>query len=256
MKWFKFVNKITNGIAAAELYISGYIDDVNWTGTDVTPFDFKAELDALNGIDVDLYINSGGGNVFAGNQIGHFINRYPGKVTGHVDGIAASIASGIYAACDVRKIYKNSMIMIHKPSGIAIGTADDMIKTAEVLDGIQNALATTYAEVSKKSIKEINKMMNDETWFTGEEAISAGFADELEAKKSFSSSVQNRTAIINGQSFDMDKYKAFPVEKLVVQTENNATAPAPVDCSIPKHDYSIFENQLTINDTLIKEIVV
>jgi len=251
MSWFKFVNKIVNEIKIAEIYINGFIDDVNWTGSDVTPTDFKNQLDALGDVNqIDLYINSGGGNVFAGIQIGNFLKRHPANVIGHVDGIAASIASGIYAACDVRKVYKNSMIMIHKPSGIAIGTADDMIKTAEVLDSIQNALAATYAEASKKPIKEINKMMDAETWFTGEEAIASGFADELEAQKSFSSTVQNRTAIINGQSFDMDKYKSFPVEKLALQTENNATIPAPVV------DYSIYENQLTINDTLFKELAV
>jgi len=254
-KWYKIVNKITNGIAVAELYINGFIDDINWTGSDVTPSDFKSELDALGDVaQIDLYINSGGGNVFAGIQIGNFLKRHPANVIGHVDGIAASIASGIYAVCDVRKVYKNSMIMIHKPSGVAIGTADDMIKTAEVLDSIQNALATTYAETSKRPVKEINKMMDAETWMTGEEAIAAGFADELEAEKSFSSSIQNRTVIINGQSFDMDKYKAFPVEKLVIQTKNNSPLPAPDgDCSIPKHDYSNHENQLSFTETFIKE---
>src|SRR5574341_2134233 len=71
------------------------------------------------------------------------------------------------------------MYMMHMPTGLVIGTAGDMRKTAESLDKIRDAMATTYISKTKKEKAQIMAWMEDETWFTGQEAFDAGFADEM-----------------------------------------------------------------------------
>ncbi len=141
---------------------------------------FLAELGALpDGTPVDLRLNSPGGSVFDAVAIYNALKRHAGTVTVWIDGIAASAASYVAMAGDEIVMPENAFLMIHDPSGLAMGTAGDMRAMAEALDKIAGSLVRGYAAKSGKSDDEIAALMAAETWFDAADAVAAGFADRL-----------------------------------------------------------------------------
>jgi ATP-dependent Clp protease protease subunit len=101
----------------------------------VTAKGFLAELGALEeGAEIDLRLNSPGGSVFDAVAIYNALKRHNGAVTVWIDGIAASAASYIAMAGDKVIMPENAFLMIHDPSGVVMGTAEDMRSTASALD--------------------------------------------------------------------------------------------------------------------------
>ena len=99
-----------------ELLLYGEISDISWWGDEVTPKQFKEDLDALGDIDVlNVYINSPGGDVFAGQAIYSMLKRHKAQVKVYIDGLAASIASLVAMAGDKVIMPANAMMMIHNP---------------------------------------------------------------------------------------------------------------------------------------------
>ncbi|SFK78536.1 MULTISPECIES: head maturation protease, ClpP-related [Rhodobacterales] len=141
---------------------------------------FLAELGALpEGMPVDLRLNSPGGSVFDAVAIYNALKRHEGTVTVWIDGIAASAASYVAMAGDEIVMPENAFLMIHDPSGLAMGTAGDMRAMAEALDKIAGSLVRGYAAKSGKPDDEIAALMAAETWFDAADAVAAGFADRL-----------------------------------------------------------------------------
>lgn len=141
---------------------------------------FLAELGALpDGTPVDLRLNSPGGSVFDAVAIYNALKRHAGTVTVWIDGIAASAASYVAMAGDEIVMPENAFLMIHDPSGLAMGTAGDMRAMAEALDKIAGSLIRGYAAKSGKPDDEIAALMAAETWFDAGDAVAAGFADRL-----------------------------------------------------------------------------
>ena len=97
------MNKFWNFKAAGgkgELYLYGEISDSSWFGDEVTPAQFQKDLAALGDIDnLDIFINSPGGDVFAGITIYNMLKRHKAAKTVHVDGLAASSASIVAMRC-------------------------------------------------------------------------------------------------------------------------------------------------------------
>ena len=156
-------------------------DEIGMWG--VTAADFARELKALgDATDLTLRINSPGGSVFDALAIYNTLRRHPATVTATVDGIAASAASVIAMAADKLVMPANSFLMIHDPSGLVMGTADDMREMSDVLDSIKTALVNTYHRKTKDSltVADIAAMLSEETWLTAEEAVGFGLADEIE----------------------------------------------------------------------------
>ena len=139
---------------------------------DKAPQDVKEFLDQLENVSkINVHINSGGGSVFGGIAIYNMLKRFDAEITVYVEGLAASIASVIAMAGDKIIIPANAQMMIHKPSSCAWGNADEMRKEADILDGCQKAILTTYMEHAKEGVTEeqINDLINAETWKNGEE---------------------------------------------------------------------------------------
>lgn len=179
-KFWNFINKGKTG----ELMLYGEISSVTWYGDEVTPKNFKADLDALGDIDtLNIYINSPGGDVFAGQSIYSMLTRHKAKKVVYVDGLAASISSVIAMAGDVIKMPKNAMMMIHNAWTIAAGNKDDLRKIAEDMEKIDETIVGVYAAKTGKSEEDIKALMDAETWMGADEAIELGFADEVEEAK-------------------------------------------------------------------------
>lgn len=148
---------------------------------------FADSLKALGNVSaLDLYINSPGGSVFEGLAIYNQIKRFAGEKIVHIDGIAASIASVIAMAGDEVRIAANGTIMIHDPWGMAMGTAEEMRKTAASLDKTRDVLLENYVARTGGKREEISAWMAAETWMNADEAIERGFATSKTEEKQFS----------------------------------------------------------------------
>ena len=160
----------------AELHFYGEIvcdEWEKWSDLDTCPEDVLNYLSKIeNSKELDIYINSGGGSVFAGLGIYNILKRHKGRKTVYVDGLAGSIASIIAMVGDEIIVPSNSFIMIHKPLCGVIGNANDMREMADTLDRIEEGLINTYKTKLKDNvdIETIKAMVNAETWLTGEEA--------------------------------------------------------------------------------------
>lgn len=137
--------------------------------TAVTPKDLQEEIDELSDQDVlDIYINSNGGEVFAATAMTAMLKRAKDKgikVNTYVDGIAASSASLIAMAGDTITVYDSSMIMIHKPISYTIGNSEDMLKSAETLENVENAtMIPLYMTKALVDEEEIKALVTAETW--------------------------------------------------------------------------------------------
>lgn len=151
----------------------------NWFGEGIGAKEFLAEINAIKSPHIDMHINSPGGAVFEGAAIYNAIKRHPATVHTYIDGIAASIASVIALAGDRIIMAANALFMIHNPSGMAFGTAEEMRKTADILDKVCGTMIGTYMEKSGKTEAEIKALLDAQTFMDADEAMEAGFCDEI-----------------------------------------------------------------------------
>jgi ATP-dependent Clp protease protease subunit len=218
-----------NNSSVGELMLYGDISEYSWWDDDVTPKQFKEDLDALGDIsELKIYINSGGGDVFAGQAIHSMLKRHSATKTVYIDGLAASIASVIAMAGDKIIMPKNAMMMIHKCWTLAIGNADDMRKMADDMDKIDESIIAAYVEKTGLDAEDIIELMTDETWMTAQDALDYGFADEIEESKQVAASMKNGMLLINGQEMDLSRFQNVPeFPKVKKPTRARAEPPVP-----------------------------
>lgn len=140
--------------------------------------DFAALL-AAAGDDVEIHINSSGGTVTDGFHMANLLRSHGGKTVAIIEGVCASAATFLAAACDRVKAYEASLIMVHGPWGGVQGNAAKMRESAELLDKLAEGMASLYR---RRGISEevIAKWMGSEsTYFTPEEALAAGLIDAV-----------------------------------------------------------------------------
>lgn len=169
--WYRIQNNAPARAATVSIY-----DEIGYYG--VTAADFAAEVSALDVDTIDLRLNSPGGEVFDGIAIHNALKNHPATVNVTVDGLAASAASFIAMAGDRIVMGRGSQMMIHNAHGMCIGEAKDMRQLADQLDRIGDTIAGFYAERAGGDVAEWRERMAAETWYSGEEAVAAGLADE------------------------------------------------------------------------------
>lgn len=169
----KFWN-ITNN----ELRLDGTIAEESWWGDEVTPKAFREELKTVKG-DITVYINSPGGDVFAGSQIYTALKEHKGKVTVKIDGLAASAASVIAMAGDTVVMAPTAYMMIHNPLTCVFGNKEDLKKASKVLDEVKEGLLNAYEDKTGLAREKISALMDAETWMSARSALELGFCDEV-----------------------------------------------------------------------------
>ena len=174
-KWFNIVNKADK----SEIWIYEQIGEDFWSGGGITAKSFQKELATIKSSQIDLHINSPGGEIFDGITIYNLIKQHPANVTTYIDGLAASIASVIAMAGNEIYMAENALMMIHNPWGFAMGDSDEMRKTADLLDKIKESLIVAYNSKSGMKDEEIQSLMAEETWMSAQEAMDYGFVDEI-----------------------------------------------------------------------------
>lgn len=190
------VRKIVNFAVSAADTAVGDLTLYGPVGFEFDGFTDREVADALAGAgDVEtlnVFINSPGGDVFQGEAIYTQLVRHSANVTVNVDGLAASAASLIAMAGDRIVMSGAAQMMIHNPFMLAIGDAENMRRAAESLDRVQGTLADIYADRSGADRDDVLRMMAEETWFTAEGAVEAGFATEIASRKSVDAAVPER----------------------------------------------------------------
>ncbi len=156
-----------------------------WTGGGVTAKKVSAQLRAIGERDVEVHINSYGGDMFEGIAVYNVLREHPHNVTVKVMGMAASAASIIAMAGDQVEIGAASFLMIHNCWVIAMGNRHDMAETAAWLEPFDGAMADVYAARSGADRDEIVQWMDAETYMSGSTAVDRGFADELLSADAF-----------------------------------------------------------------------
>ena len=170
-----FLTVKNSTLQTADLYFYGEIVS-DWWGAwddlDQYPEAIRDFLTEHEGKDLNIYVNSGGGSVFAGLAIYNMLLRHKGKKTVYVDGIAASIASVIALAGDEIIIPSNAFMMIHKPWNACCGNADDYRKVAEDLDAVETGIINVYKAhlADGADLETVKELVAAETWLNGEEA--------------------------------------------------------------------------------------
>jgi ATP-dependent Clp endopeptidase proteolytic subunit ClpP len=130
--------------------------------------------------ELDVYLNSPGGDVYDGIAIRNALRQHSARVNVTVDGIAASAASFLMTAGDTVTMGAHAEVMIHDAWTIALGNADDMRTVAADLDRISDSIAGMYAEKAGGEQSSWRALMKAETWYSAEEAVAAGLADRLD----------------------------------------------------------------------------
>lgn len=175
-------NKIVSkgGEAAIYLYdpIVGDRATAEWWGG-VCPQDFVPALRALEAEEITLYTNCPGGDVFAAEAMCQALREHPAKVRMQIEGFAASAATSIACACDEVVATPASKYMIHQTWTLAIGNADDLLQTVDLLRKCDDAMYDAYERRSGQARQQIVDWCKGETWFTAEDAVKFGFIDSV-----------------------------------------------------------------------------
>jgi len=177
--------------AADTISIFDIIGEDFWTGGGFTAKRAAAALRSIGNKDVNVQINSPGGDVFEGIAIYNLLRAHPAKVNIQIMGWAASAASIIAMAGDTVSMGPGTFLMVHNAWGVVVGNRHDLRASADVLEGIDQGLVDIYAARASIDRKAIEKLMDAETFMGPTEAIAKGFADSEDAALAATDATQN-----------------------------------------------------------------
>ena len=151
-----------------------------------------------------------------------------------IKGMAASMASyiAVNPAWDLIAAEDNAVFMIHNAWGGVVGDYREVGKMAEILDGLTNLIGKAYAIKAKKSLTDIRALMDDETWYFGDEILKAGFVDEIvktETPKDKSSAVaasKLKFSALTQKLQAMSKSDITQIAAMIKPDTNTGTTPA------------------------------
>jgi len=194
-------------------------------GWGITAKEFTNDLKALGNVDtLNVIINSPGGSVSDGNAIYNALKKHDAAVNVSIEGAAYSMGSVIAMAGDTVGMAENAVMMVHDPLSGGYGNAAELRKLADVLDTFKAGLVSAYVKKTGKTADEISAIMSEETWFTAQDAVDAGFADTI------------TDAVEVSASFDLSKFKNMPESILDRIT-------APISAKAEKNPVSGRESQ-------------
>lgn len=151
-----------------------------WFGVDCTcPNDIQKAINEAKGEEIIFEVSSGGGDVFAGNEIAYLIQNYQGNTIAEISGVCCSAATYIPCATNESKIYPSAMFMIHNVSSSASGDYNVMDHQSNVLQTANKSVSNLYRLKTGLSESEILDLMNKETWMCAQDAVDKGFVDSI-----------------------------------------------------------------------------
>ena len=213
-KFWNIASNFTDD-SVLNMYVYGDIvtDRDWWFGSpdDVVTREFIKDLNNHpNATRINVYINSGGGEVFAAVAIAQQLKKHKAEVHTYVEGMAASAATIIAMAGDVRHMTVSGLYMIHLPSSSVCGNKHTFAKGIEVLEKVEDIIRLTYKNKTNLSDEELTQMIDHETWLTAEEAYKYGFITNIEEDPdqidNLVKEVQNDLISMNGVNINIAAY--------------------------------------------------
>ena len=175
--WFSFR-------ASADSLTIDITDEIGYFG--VSARDFANQLKALpNAKAITLNLDCPGGDCNDGFTIYDALVNSGAEITVNITGLAASMASVIMLAGKTINIAENGRVMIHRVTGGAMGNADEMDAATKLMRQFEDRIVGLYTKRTGKDEDEIRDLMKAQmgTWFFGQEAVDAGFADAVVSTK-------------------------------------------------------------------------
>lgn len=210
----KFWNFVANQEGnTAELLLYGEISEYSWYGDEITPEVFNNDLKAIGAVDeITVRINSGGGDVFAAVAIYTRLKEHKAKVAVKIDGWCASAATIIAMAGDTIEISVGGIFMIHDPMAGLLGyyNVEELNKISKELETIKQSIVNCYMTVTEMSEDEIKSLMTEEKWFTGEEAVEAGFCTSVMFGEVETTVENAEKIIVNSVEINLEGYRTIP----------------------------------------------
>lgn len=164
----------------ADVYIFGDITSWAWPEYgEVSGVTLKDEIKGLDVDEINVHINSFGGSVAEGWAIYNTLIEHRAKINTYADGFVASAALYPFLAGDERHASDVSAFYMHKASSYASGYASDLRKAADELDIITNIGKKAFIERAGMLEADVEKLMEDETWLTPEQAAGYGIATDV-----------------------------------------------------------------------------
>ena len=226
-------------------------------GWDVFNSTIRKSLEDADGDEVMIEISSPGGFVYEGLSIFNSIRDYSrnkNSVTVKLTGLAASMASYIAMAGDRVISEDNAIFMIHNAWGGVIGDYREMKKAATEIEKLTDLLANAYSKKTGKDKKKIRKLMDDESFYYGEEALKAGFVDEMIDSKDQDNSLDKDSMILVAKGRINDCFnKMRESEKAKNDLDKAAALISEISNNINKNDTQLTDNSDDKQDKKIQD---
>lgn len=172
---------------ATKLTLEGFVGQVyDYMTDELKTTSYKGMEQKLNEAqgDIELHINSKGGDAFEGMAIMNALKNYEGgSKTAIIDGFCASAATLPLFAMDTVKAHKTTMFVFHKSATMAFGHSSDLRQSADELDTIDGAVIDLYMERFTGTEDELHALLDADKIITAKEALAFGFIDEIISDK-------------------------------------------------------------------------
>jgi len=195
-RWYEMRN-LAQG--EAEIFIYDFIGWDPFFGG-VSANDFVRELRGINAPTIHLRINSPGGDIAEAVTIRNALEEHPAAIQAHIDGAAWSAAAWVGLLTKPNSkvtMSPHSTMMIHEPWNVIAGNAEEMAKEAAVLEKFGNEIAEILSEKAGGKAEDWRAKMREETWYTDQEAVDAGLADEVAGAAASAENRRFNPAILN-----------------------------------------------------------
>ena len=210
-----------------DLYVYGDITSYTWMDSDVSAYGIVQELDGSTASQINVYVNSYGGEVAEGLAIYNALKRHHANVTTYCDGFACSAASVVFMAGDERVMGDASLLMIHNAWSWTAGNAKELRKSADDLEKISESAAEAYRQVMTISNDELTALLDGESWIEPIKAMEYGFATSVASmRESAAASMSTRRAVF---------------EKMRAQAKKEPEAEPPEPLELPKQKNKLRE---------------
>ncbi|AHN84819.1 Clp protease-like protein [Vibrio phage phi 2] len=223
-KFWEFKNLAEN--QTPELLVYGEISEY-WGEVDSKSF--AKQLGGISSSEINVRINSYGGEVFTAQAIYSLLKSHPASISVFIDGIAASAATIIAMAGDKIIMPSNAMMMIHNPLTGVWGNSSDLREVANLLDKVRETLLATYRAKTGLDDKKLIELLDNETYMTASEALELGFIDEVDQNIKIAASLTRSKMVVNNLELNPERFANMPDNWLNKQSSqepvNNPATP-------------------------------
>lgn len=217
---------------ALDIYIYDDVegDSYNWwtgekTESETSANHIKQVLESNQNVtEINLYVNSYGGEVKEGLGIYNQLKRHPAQVNVYIDGFACSIASVIAMAGDKVIMGTNALMMIHHASMGCFGNAEELRKAANDVEVIDQASCSSYLSKAGDKLDEttLKQLLDNQTWLNANQCLEYGLIDEIAGQedKTIEAAQQRFKQSIQAQIMQVKEPSIDVPEKFATQKSN------------------------------------